>query len=90
MPSRQSMNKESITIITNAPAGQLMIQDSGKGILPQFEEHLFSPFYSTKKDGQGIGLALIKEILTNHGFEFFLKTISPAITEFKISNLTVY
>jgi two-component system nitrogen regulation sensor histidine kinase NtrY len=79
----------SITIVTNTRSRQMVIRDSGKGIRPQSEENLFSPFYSTKKDGQGIGLALIKEILINHGFEFSLKTTSPGITEFKISNLAV-
>ncbi|HLK28869.1 MAG TPA: ATP-binding protein [Puia sp.] len=74
-----------ITIIRHSRSKQLIIQDSGSGILPQFEEHLFSPFYSTKKDGQGIGLALIREILLNHGFDFSLKTINPGLTEFKIN-----
>ena len=84
--SMEAIDEEGeINIITNSRQRQLIIQDSGKGILPQFEEHLFSPFYSTKKDGQGIGLALIREILLNHGFEFSLKTIHVGLTEFRIA-----
>jgi len=61
---------------------QLTIADNGKGITAPDAAQLFSPFFSTKKDGQGIGLMLIKEILTNHGFEFSLQTVSPGITNF--------
>ncbi|WP_222431154.1 hypothetical protein [Pedobacter suwonensis] len=46
-------------------------------------QQLFSPFFSTKKDGQGIGLTLVREILLNHGFDFSLKTVRP-ITVFTI------
>ncbi|MES1249358.1 MAG: ATP-binding protein, partial [Chitinophaga rupis] len=61
-----------------------IVRDTGKGILPEMEEHLFSPFYSTKKDGQGVGLTVIKEILLNHQFGFTLRTPEPGRTEFKI------
>ncbi len=74
-----------ITVITETNPNHLIIRDSGKGISPGFEEHLFSPFYSTKKDGQGVGLTVIREILTNHSFYFSLKTIAPEVTEFRIN-----
>jgi len=53
---------------------KLIISDNGKGIAKKDTEHIFSPFFSTKKDGQGIGLTLVREILLNHGFECDLKT----------------
>jgi len=62
----------------------LIISDTGKGISLQDTEQLFSPFFSTKKDGQGIGLTLVREILLNHGFEFSLKTIKVNDTQFEI------
>jgi nitrogen fixation/metabolism regulation signal transduction histidine kinase len=74
-----------ITIITYTNPKHLIIRDSGIGISPGFEEYLFSPFYSTKKDGQGVGLTVIREILFNHGFDFSLKTIAPGLTEFRIN-----
>jgi two-component system, NtrC family, nitrogen regulation sensor histidine kinase NtrY len=82
----EAIDKEgTITIITRTNRKHLIIRDSGMGISPGFEDHLFSPFYSTKKDGQGIGLTVIREILSNHGFDFSLKTISPGATEFRIN-----
>lgn len=62
----------------------LSITDNGKGIAHTDTEQLFSPFFSTKKDGQGIGLTLVREILLNHGYSFSLKTIAPQQTQFTI------
>jgi len=62
----------------------LEISDSGKGIAEEHIGQLFSPFFSTKKDGQGIGLTLVREILLNHGFEFSLKTFGESDTRFTI------
>ena len=62
----------------------LKITDSGLGMDPEICEKIFEPFYSTKKDGQGIGLTLIKEILRNHGFRFSLETVREGVTEFTI------
>lgn len=63
---------------------QLVIADNGPGISEEHSEQLFSPFFSTKKDGQGIGLTLVREILLNHGFEFSLKTVAHRQTHFTI------
>lgn len=74
-----------ITIITHSCPKQLIIRDTGKGISAESEQQLFSPFYSTKKDGQGIGLTVIREILTNHNFNFSLRTIRQGVTEFVVN-----
>ncbi|MGZ3999868.1 MAG: sensor histidine kinase [Mucilaginibacter sp.] len=73
-----------VKLTTNANLRQLIISDTGKGISPEQSEQLFTPFYSTKKDGQGIGLTLVREILMNHGFDFSLKTAAEKQTEFVI------
>lgn len=70
-------------IITNLPA-QLVIADTGKGLSTDSAAQLFSPFFSTKKEGQGIGLTLTREILHNHGFNFNLQSYGPADTRFAI------
>ncbi|WP_412468289.1 sensor histidine kinase [Pedobacter sp. KLB.chiD] len=67
-----------IQIELNAAKHQLNIYDNGEGISEENASQIFSPFFSTKKDGQGIGLTLVREILLNHGFDFSLKTTKPS------------
>jgi len=74
-----------VTFTIDADARQLIVTDNGTGISAAQSEQLFTPFYSTKKDGQGIGLTLVREILINHGFEFSLKTVTDGQTEFRIT-----
>ena len=62
----------------------LEISDNGAGISPETEQKLFSPFFSTKSNGQGIGLIFIREVLMKHGCSFSLRTYSDGITRFKI------
>ena len=57
-----------------AGGGSLTITDNGRGISPDAAQYLFTPFYSTKPKGQGIGLLLIRDILTAHGCTFSLLT----------------
>ena len=64
---------------------QLMVRNNGKPISQLESGQLFNPFYSSKPDGQGIGLTLSREILLNHGFHFSLKTNQDGWTEFVIS-----
>ncbi|MCX6827846.1 MAG: ATP-binding protein [candidate division Zixibacteria bacterium] len=73
-----------ITIRTLIAPKTLQIIDSGHGIDPQVAADLFIPFFTTKKNGQGIGLTLVREILVNHGFSFNLRMNEEKKTEFKI------
>lgn len=62
----------------------LEIADTGKGIDKETETKLFSPFFSTKPNGQGIGLIFIREVLRGHGCTFSLRTYADGLTRFKI------
>lgn len=79
----QTEGGEIIFIIQNSPR-QLTIRDNGKGLTEAVIPKLFSPFFSTKTDGQGIGLTLIKDVLINHGFQFNLAVNAAGETEFTI------
>ncbi|HTD42232.1 MAG TPA: ATP-binding protein [Mucilaginibacter sp.] len=76
--------KGSVKLKTDIKLKRLTIIDNGKGISNEQGEQLFTPFYTTKKDGQGIGLTLVREILINHDFEFSLETIDEGRTVFTI------
>ena len=59
--------------ITTTPF-KLVVTDNGHGIPPSVATHLFTPFFSTKPQGQGLGLLLIRDILTSHHCTFSLLT----------------
>lgn len=81
----ESIGKDGeIRITTTAPAS-LEVADNGPGISKETEEKLFSPFFSTKPHGQGIGLIFIREVLNRHGCTFSLRTYNDGWTRFRIS-----
>ena len=73
-----------IYITTMASPVSIEITDNGPGISSEAAQKLFSPFFSTKPNGQGIGLIFIREVLTKHGFSFSLRTYEDHLTRFKI------
>ena len=72
-----------IVLRTLSPAA-IEIMDNGKGIDKETQAKLFSPFFSTKPDGQGIGLVFIREVLMRHGCTFSLRTYVDGWTKFRI------
>ena len=46
---------------------------------------LFTPFFTTKQNGQGIGLTMVQEILRRHGFAYSLDGPPGGPTRFRIS-----
>lgn len=62
----------------------LSIKDSGPGIPDDVRALLFTPFFSTKKNGRGLGLTLVQEILSQHGFEFSLAPGEGGGAEFRV------
>jgi signal transduction histidine kinase len=73
-----------IFICTETKPPALEIADTGKGINKDIETKLFTPFFSTKPNGQGLGLIFIREVLQRHGCSFSLRTYSDGLTRFKI------
>ncbi len=45
----------------------IRISDSGEGICHEEQSSLFTPFFTTKVDGTGLGLVLSRQIITEHG-----------------------
>ena len=73
-----------VIIRTSSLPLMLEMGDTGRGISKEVESKLFSPFFSTKPNGQGIGLIFIREVLMKHGCTFSLRTYPDGITRFKI------
>lgn len=66
------------------PAGVEII-DNGRGIDKETESKLFTPFFSSKPNGQGLGLIFIREVLERHRCSFSLRTYADGWTRFKIT-----
>lgn len=64
--------------------GALSIVDSGAGISEENRTQLFAPFFTTKRDGRGLGLTIIQEILSNHGLPFDLRNRAAGGAEFVV------
>ena len=62
----------------------LEIADNGPGLSPGALENLFTPFFTTRPNGQGIGLTLVRDILGNHGLRFTLENSSEGGAVFRL------
>lgn len=45
----------------------ITVSDNGEGILPEVQDKIFVPFFTTKPSGSGIGLSLCKQVMNRHG-----------------------
>lgn len=73
-----------IAITTGTQPKTLVVADNGKGISKEIEKKIFNPFFSSKPQGQGIGLLFIREVLTQHDFQYSLRTYPDGWTRFII------
>ena len=81
--SESARQNGQIIVRTQSPAS-IEVMDNGPGISKEVESKLFTPFFSTKPDGQGIGLVFIREVLSKHGCTFSLRTYADGLTRFRI------
>ncbi len=65
MPDGGSLQIDS-TCTTDPPGVQLRFQDSGAGITDEVLPNIFTPFYTTKNEGLGLGLFVCQNIVTAH------------------------
>jgi len=62
----------------------LTIRDNGVGIDEEALGKIFIPFFTTKKQGSGIGLSLSKQIMRKHGGAITVKSVMNEGTEFTL------
>ena len=80
----ESIEKDGEIIVRTLSPAIVEVVDNGKGISKEVEAKLFSPFFSTKPNGQGIGLIFIRVVLMRHGCTFSLRTYADGLTRFRI------
>lgn len=84
--ARESLDGRAGTVrleLTDRPRG-FVIADNGPGISPDVADRIFTPFFSTKPTGQGIGLTLSRDILEGHAARYSLRTDADGWTRFRV------
>ena len=63
----------------------IQVEDHGSGIIPEALERIFVPFYTTKKTGSGIGLAISRQIMNLHRGSLQVTSVPGGKTVFTMS-----
>lgn len=74
-----------LSLVRHGATVILAVGDTGPGIAAAVRDQLFVPFFSTKPDGRGLGLTLIREILDSHGASYRLGSRAEGGAEFRVS-----
>jgi nitrogen fixation/metabolism regulation signal transduction histidine kinase len=63
---------------------RLSIRDSGKGISRENQDRVFTPYFTTKESGTGLGLPIVERIVSDHGGAIWFNSAEGAGTTFFI------
>jgi two-component system, NtrC family, sensor histidine kinase AtoS len=74
---------QSLRNAAERPQVEISISDTGPGISDEIRDRIFEPFFTTKKGGTGIGLAIVKRIITAHKGSISVTSI-PGVTVFRV------
>ncbi|HEX4075145.1 MAG TPA: ATP-binding protein [Candidatus Acidoferrales bacterium] len=78
----------SISVAPDMSAGRpgvaIAIDDTGPGVPPEAREQIFNPFFTTKKEGVGLGLAIVAKIVDDHRGSIKLENDSRPGAHFRI------
>ncbi len=64
---------------------QVVVEDDGKGIIPEHLNRIFDPFFTSRSDGTGLGLAVVQKIVALHHGEIRAENVSSGGARFIIS-----
>jgi len=64
---------------------EIEVSDTGTGIQPENLESIFNPFFTTKSEGVGLGLAIVSKIVDDHGGKITVESEVGRGTTFRVS-----
>ncbi len=73
-----------VRIIDHVNQVKIEIEDNGQGIEEEMRSKIFVPYFTTKGTGTGLGLAMVKQIIENHGGSIFFDSVIGKGTCFTI------
>src|ERR1022692_5065847 len=71
----------------NATEAMLEVRDNGPGVPPDRRTEIFKPYFTTQKQGTGLGLAVVQQIVLAHGWEVECLANEPQGAVFRITHL---
>ncbi|MGH9713877.1 MAG: two-component system sensor histidine kinase NtrB [Candidatus Acidiferrales bacterium] len=66
------------------PGVAVQLEDTGPGVPPDLREQIFNPFFTSKKEGVGLGLAIVAKIVDDHRGWIRLETDSSRGAKFRV------
>jgi two-component system sensor kinase FixL len=66
-PASRRLTIGTASVQAPEPAIEMYVRDTGEGVSPEASERLFDAFYSTKRNGMGLGLSITRTIVNAHG-----------------------
>lgn len=81
--SIEAMDKGLIEIILKDK--EIIFKDNGKGMSAEVKERIFEPFFTSKQNGTGLGMTIVKKIIDDHYGKISLESEIGKGTEIKIS-----
>lgn len=64
---------------------EIVISDNGPGVASHIENELFTPFVTTKREGQGLGLAIVRKLVVQmHSRIFYERDHEQGLTHFRL------
>jgi len=71
-------------ISNGEPGVCVTVEDSGPGVPPELREQIFNPFFTSKKDGVGLGLSIVAKIVDDHRGKIRLDSDSTQGARFRV------
>jgi len=71
-------------IVNGEPGVGVIVEDSGPGVPPELREQIFNPFFTSKKDGVGLGLSIVAKIVDDHRGTIRLEDNTPRGARFHV------
>jgi two-component system, NtrC family, sensor histidine kinase HydH len=66
------------------PGVGVIVEDTGPGVPPESREQIFNPFFTSKKDGVGLGLSIVAKIVDDHRGTIRLESNTPRGARFHV------
>ena len=74
-----------VEITDSKSSVKVLVSDNGLGVLEENKEKIFEPKFTTKTDGMGLGLGIVKNIINSHRGKISYKSKRKKGTKFTIS-----